>query len=225
MSVSEIRERLSALARKDMVGDCVRALDDLKRSGFEPSVVYDIGACVGQWTKLSRTFWPDATYVLFDAYEPAAFLYGDHERFVGVLGARDNDVVRFYQSDVHVTGNSRYNERNDDAFPESGHVLRSTRSLDSVVRGYGFPKPDLVKIDVHGSEADVLAGATETLASAKALVVEMQSVRYNRGAPLVGETKPKIEEGGWNLFGVYDDNGIDADYVFVRDALESSIGS
>jgi FkbM family methyltransferase len=199
-----------------MTGPCTAIVRDLKNVGVEPGVIYDIGACVGQWTKLARTSWPSSKYVLFEAYEPAAFLYSGEERFIGVLGSRDNEIVKFYQSDEAITGNSRYKERNDDFFPESSYVERSTRSLDSVVESYGFPYPDLVKIDVQGAELDVLRGAAKTIEGAKTLIVEMQGIHYNEGAPLVSETRPIIEDMGWKLFGVYDDNGIDADYVFVR---------
>jgi FkbM family methyltransferase len=211
-----VRDRLSELAQKDMTGEATASVRALKDSGFEPKVIYDIGACVGHWTKLAKSTWHDAKIVMFEAFEPAAFLYGDNEHFIGVLGARDNEIVKFYQNDEHVTGNSYYKERNDDIFPESSYVLRPTRALDSVVESYGFELPDLVKIDVQGAERDVLTGARKTLEHASALIVEMQSVNYNKGAPLVYETKPEIEALGWNFVGKYDDNGIDADYIFRR---------
>jgi FkbM family methyltransferase len=216
LSASENRRRLSELAGLDMTGHCTAIVKDLKDAGVEPGVVYDIGACVGQWTKLARTAWPSSKYVLFEAYEPAAFLFSGEERFVGVLGSRDNEIVKFYQSEEAITGNSYYKERNDEIFPEGSYVERATRSLDSVVESYGFPAPDLIKIDVQGSELDILRGAAKTLESAKALVVEMQGIHYNEGAPLVTETKPIIESMGWKFFGKYDDDGNDADYVFVR---------
>jgi hypothetical protein len=80
-----------------------------------------------------------------------------------------------------------------------------------------FPLPDLVKIDVQGSEQDVIQGGIKTLANANHLIVEMQKVEYNKGAPLVSETLPWIESRGWKCVApLFADNGADGDYGFVR---------
>ncbi len=53
--------------------------------------------------------------------------------------------------------------------------------LDTLVKKYGLPLPDLVKIDVQGAEKDVLDGGWESINAAKHLIVEMQSTEYNLG--------------------------------------------
>ena len=89
--------------------------------------------------------------------------------------------------------------------------------MDSVVRKQGFPLPDLVKIDVQGSERDVMQGGMETIRHAKHLIVEMQHMEYNEGAPLVGETLPWIEANGWTLIAPsFSKNYADSDFGFVR---------
>ena len=46
------------------------------------------------------------------------------------------------------------------------------RSLDSLIADGTVPSPDVVKIDVEGLEADVLAGMSDVLAAKPALAVE-----------------------------------------------------
>ena len=43
-------------------------LKKLKESGFEPKVIYDIGSCVLHWTNKAKQLWPNAKYILFDAF-------------------------------------------------------------------------------------------------------------------------------------------------------------
>ena len=96
-------------------------------------------------------------------------------------------------------------------------MSRATRTLDSVVRERGFALPDLVKIDVQGAERDVIEGGRATLASARHLIVEMQCVEYNEGAPKVDTTLPFITGIGFECVAPkFSDNGPDADYGFVR---------
>jgi FkbM family methyltransferase len=47
--------------------------------------------------------------------------------------------------------------------PESGSVEVATTSLDAFLDKHGWPKIDLIKIDVEGAELNVLAGMTELL--------------------------------------------------------------
>lgn len=193
----------------------------LKNSGFEPKVVYDIGCCVMEFTKTILEIWPTANVVLFDAFDKAEFLYKESglPYHVGVLSDTDGKVVKFYQHDTIPFGNSYYREIGSPSniFPPDSYKMYTTHKLDSVVRDLHFPLPDLVKIDVQGSERDVIQGGLETMKHAKHLIVEMQHIEYNEGAPLVGETLPWIEKNGWQLIAPsFSKNYADSDFGFVR---------
>ena len=41
----------------------------LKSKGFEPQVIYDIGAYQGDWSREIKTIFPNAKFVLFEANE------------------------------------------------------------------------------------------------------------------------------------------------------------
>lgn len=201
----------------------VEYLKDLKKSGFEPRVIYDIGACVLHWTKVARRLWPEAYIIAFDAFEPAEFLWknarmkGNFDYHTGVLSDSDDKEVRFYQNDFCPGGNSYYREIGGSGiFPEDTFLVKKTRTLDSIVVEKGFPLPDLVKMDVQGSEIDILRGGLHTVAHAKHLIVELQHTQYNEGAPLAEESIPLIESWGWRCAApLFQNNGADGDYDFV----------
>jgi FkbM family methyltransferase len=183
---------------------------------FEPKVCYDIGACVLFWTRKANEVWPDSEIVLFDAYEPAEIFYKNHKYHIGVLSNEDNKEVKFYQHDYLIAGNSYYKE-NTRVYTDDMGVVKKTRTLDSVIKEKNLPLPDLIKIDVQGAELDILNGAELALSNCKYLIVELQSVQYNLGAPLAPTTIKYLEDKGWECIArKFSDNGPDADYCFVN---------
>jgi FkbM family methyltransferase len=216
----EVRNRLTELTNLrelNFFKDHVKYLRKLKSEGLEPKVIYDIGSCVLHWTNEAKNIWSDSKYVLFDAFEPAEFLYEGYDYHIGVL-SDSNKTVEWWQNDMMPGGNSYYREiGRTDFFTDGMSTVRPTKTLDEVVRERGFPKPDFIKIDVQGCELDILKGATETLKSVKDLVVELQHTEYNKGAPQVQESLPFIESLGFKcVYPMFAYNGPDADYHFRR---------
>lgn len=187
---------------------------------FIPLVCYDIGSAVLHWTRHAEEVWPETTVYLFDAFDPAEILYKNHNYTMGVLSDIDNKEVRFYQNDLYFGGNSYYREigyNYGSMFPENNYLIKRTRSLDSIVKEKNYPYPDLIKIDVQGAELDILKGASDVLSHAQYLIVELQNVEYNKGAPTVDITKPYLESIGWTCIAEkFSDNGPDADYCFIN---------
>ena len=230
MKPERLRAHLEQLSiRGHLPRDHFRYLRWVKRKmGFEPKVIYDIGASMLHWTTGARELWPDAEVILFDGFEAAECVYARHRHWLGVLSDRDGRQVQWYENEVYPAGNSYYRElpcAKGDLFPLGTHAVRTARTLDSVVREHGFPPPDLVKIDVQGGERDVVAGGAETLRSAQRLIVEMQHAVYNDGAPMAADTLPWIESQGWYCdAALFSNNGPDGDYGFVRpEALKPGI--
>jgi hypothetical protein len=226
----EYIDNLQNYLRKLSNHDCIPMnhklyLMKLKESGFEPKVIYDIGSCVLHWTKFAKILWPDAKFILFDAFAPAEFLYieENYDYNIGVLSNRDNSVVKFYQNDLLPGGNSYYREigcDNGKYFPEDIYLELVTKKLDTVVKEMGFPLPDFVKIDVQGAEIDIIQGGLETLSHAQRMIVELQHIEYNQGAFVANESLPIIESLGWNCDApLFQNNGPDGDYSFVKSSL------
>ena len=192
-------------------------LRTMERCGIKPKVIYDIGACVLHWTRSAKTVWPEAEYILFDAFGEAEFLYKDYQHHIGVLGDIDGREVKWYQNELIPNGNSYYKENNDGIFPEDKFTMKCLSTLDAVVKARNFPLPDLIKIDVQGAELDVLKGASEILRHTKHLIVELQHVDYNRGALQFSESIPIIEKMGFKLITpLFASNGPDGDYHFMN---------
>jgi hypothetical protein len=59
--------------------------------------------------------------------------------------------------------------------------------LDSCVLKHKFPQPDWIKLDVQGSELDILAGGSKCFSFAQFVLCEVPLVPYNLGAPNLSE--------------------------------------
>jgi hypothetical protein len=73
-------------------------------------------------------------------------------------------------------------------------------------------------ISKSGAELDILKGAKETLKSCQHLILELQSVEYNKGAPLKTEVIDYLHLTGFDLVNTepFCNAGPDADYHFVK---------
>lgn len=226
-----VRQRLRELRNMDLLPQKHKDyLVSINNGGIKPKVVYDIGACVLHWTDFARTVWPDATFVAFEAMRETEFLYTE-SGMPYVCGAplyhTDGLEMEFHQNLTHPGGNSLYKENNK--FSQMADILynnenvqkKLTATLDTVVAHFNFPPPDLIKIDVQGAELDVLKGGINTLMKCRDLILEMQHVEYNKGAPqavdvvsfLLSIGFVPVGEGAFNV------GDVDGDYHFVNSAL------
>jgi FkbM family methyltransferase len=201
----------------------------MKSTGIEPKVVYDIGACVLHWTNKAKEVWPDALIIPMEAMDEVAELYcekGIEQWVSGCILSDREEEVEFYENLEHPGGNSLFKENNqlsplaDQLFPEEKKVKRPARTLDQVVEMMLFPLPDMIKMDIQGAELKVLKGATRTLKNCKHLILELQHVDYNFGAPKAQEVIEYLKTIGFEMVGhgmfCGSELGVDGDYHFIR---------
>jgi FkbM family methyltransferase len=194
----------------------------LWKMNIKPKVVYDIGACVLHWTREAVNVWYDAAFFAFEAMPESEDIFKHYgvPYNIGVLGNKDGKKVTFHQSTEHPGGNSIYeeNEKLVPAQPVRESKTYIMRTLDSVVEERKFPLPDLIKMDVQGAELSILKGAEKTLKNCKDLILELQKVEYNVGAPLKDEVIKYLSSIGFELVssGPFSDNGPDGDYHFRK---------
>ena len=215
-------ERLRQLASVRMLPEVHASY--LKRMNIKPSVVYDIGACVLHWTMCAKDAWPYARFFVFEAMDGPEAIFqeqGLHYN-MGVLSNVDGKEIPFYQNTEHPAGNSYYRENVELSpaaaflFNDANMVMKTTMTLDTVVKEKGFLPPDLIKMDVQGAELDVLHGARNTLKTCKDLILELQNFEYNVGAPMKDVVIDYLDTIGFRIAGIISEDNIQGDYHFTR---------
>ena len=199
------------------------SLGRLAERGFRPATVLDIGAYDGEWTRSVKALFPAARFVMVEAlagkkeelrWVAEAFPGGQVEVLIALLGAEQRQRVPFH---VMETGSSVYEEQT--TFPRQAVELPMTR-LDRLLTEIAAPA--LMKIDVQGSELDVLAGAGALVEAVEVLILECAILGYNKGAPQLTEVLVRLEEAGFLPYDIADlTRGLGGilfhfDMVFVR---------
>jgi FkbM family methyltransferase len=214
------QDRYSRISKeRQLHSNNIEYLRNLKASGFEPKVIYDIGANFLHWTHEAEEIWPDAEIILFEAFDKLKYLYDadGYMYHIGLLSNSDTKEVKFYYSDEYPGGNSYFKEYNDAVFPEDRYMVMKTERLDTIVSKYRLPLPDLVKISVQGSERDIIEGGINTIGHAKHLITKLQTSNYNLNAPFAQECIPYIESHGWKCIApLFCNYGPDGNYGFTR---------
>jgi FkbM family methyltransferase len=168
---------------------------------MSPKVIYDIGAHQGNWTSETAKIFPSAQFFLFEANpsNESHLSRLSESRFIVTLSDKDGQRREFFTPKVGSnTGSSLYKAQSIDFDRENLRVISvDTRTLESFVRERKVPAPDFMKLDVQGSELDVLRGAGGLLSNCSALIAEVSLVQGNEGAPDPGDLINGIRDLGF----------------------------
>ncbi len=155
-----------------------KALTRLTRDGM---TVYDVGTYIGFFTLLLSRAVGDSGRVI--ALEPNPETYRRLNRNLR-LNHREN-VRTLMLAAADKSGRELFQTAKNEQSPEA-HLVTSasvpesdpapkleveTVALDDLVFGRGFPRPDLLKIDVEESEVRVLAGMKRILAQCRPIII------------------------------------------------------
>lgn len=152
---------------------------------FTPKSILDIGAHLGVFYKSAVVQFPSAYFYLIEANplceEELKKLNVDY--YIGPV-SDSVKTVKFYTNtdDVYTTGASIYRE-NTHHFSDEKLIVNEyvTTTLDILLHDKQF---DLIKLDVQGSELDVIRGGVQMVSQCKGLIVELSLTEYNHNAPM-----------------------------------------
>jgi FkbM family methyltransferase len=149
----------------------------LKRFGFAPKHILDIGANHGLWTREALRFFPDARYTLV---EPQDYLKADIQDLID----RGSKIqwINAGASDRPGTLLFTITERDDScSFAYSEEQARTAgfkqttvpvKTMNEIAELVGGDLPEMVKIDAEGLDLKVLAGASDLLGKTDIFLVE-----------------------------------------------------
>jgi FkbM family methyltransferase len=172
-----------------------------KNKGIDFNNVLDIGACNGSWSLLVKSIFPEANILMVEANndkEQILKKIGNYK--IALLSSEADKEVNYYKSiSSDASGNSIYLENTNYKFiPER----RITTTLKLIV-----PKDadyDLIKMDVQGSELDVIKGGLDIIKKSKFLLLELQIFEYNKDAPMLSEVLIFLKKINFDLVDVFD---------------------
>ena len=178
-------------------------LENARKNGFHPKTVIDIGAFVGDWSRMAASIFPSARFFMIDGNpqheeflrKAQGEIAAQSEWAIVLLGPEKKEDVVFYQL---ASGSSVLPELTT---YERSQVRLPMGTLDHFFDSRPCELPVLLKLDVQGFELEVLRGGPKTLAVAELVILETSLLPYNEGAPLFSEVIAFMADAG---FAVYD---------------------
>lgn len=196
-----LRERL---ARRLGVPEIPAALERLKQCGFQPRLIFDVGAYRGDFARDALRVWPGCRIACFEALEARveelngwAATSPNIAVFPCLVGAATRDAVPL---NISETASSILSEHISQNFQQRAYQMRS---IDDVIAAkFAAEAPDLLKIDVQGYELEVLKGAERTLPGIGAILVEVNLLDIHRDVPLIDEVIGWLAERHWAVYDI-----------------------
>ena len=186
--------------------------------------VLDIGAYEGHWAKLFTSIYPDANVLMIEANKEKEKTLKEIGNYrIALLGEKDNETVDYYKClDGVPTGNGIYQENTEFKFtPEKRRTITLPTLLGSEK---GF---DLIKMDVQGSELNIIKGALPIIKKTKYLLLELQTFQYNKGAPQIEEVVSYLHGLNFGFVDLFDlmysnNHLIQVDGLFINKGIDES---
>ncbi len=200
-----------------LLGTSEPAVQAMLRGLLRPGMtVYDIGANVGFLSMVAaRLVGSSGSVVCFEPLPANARqlehnaelnLFGHVSVHCVAVGSR-NTTARFVTSAEPTWG--RLAGLPGEVAGRTGEIEVPVRTLDSLIEERPLPRPDLIKIDVEGAEADVLRGARQLISSARPLllielhgtnaVVDEELRKLSYRSYVIGSTT-EIPEAPWDAY-------------------------
>jgi FkbM family methyltransferase len=198
--------RLHLAISNKYFGDDISGLRGLKKRGFTPSIIFDVGASYGIWSNAVSKVFPRANYYLFEPlvdHLPVYRKYLDvvlamHANFhvhQVAVGNRSGRIEMYTEPGMY--GSTALDMSDCEMFkPLEVPMVR----LDDAIKELKLPVPQLMKIDIQGGELAVLEGFTEHLREVEVLLLETWLVRgYGAQTPTLLELCNWLRDYGFHL--------------------------
>jgi FkbM family methyltransferase len=206
----------------------------LTKLGYQPQVVFDVGASNSGWSYYIHKVLPAAEFYLF---EPLVDHVPDYQGLMTetlrvfsnfhlqkyALGEEDSLVTINVFADPASSTTLTLGEGAPDTVPVTVPMLR----LDSARSQFALPQPQVIKIDTQGNELSILKGAVQTLPKVEVLLLECWLHRgYGSQTPLLTEIAQWLLPFNFRLWDVSEPYRNQAgelvtlDCVFVKASLD-----
>lgn len=182
--------------------------------------ILDIGANDGFWYLQNRNTYPLCEFTLIDANEynePKLKSLGV-EYYIACLSDTEKEVDFYTVKDNLTSTGASYYKENSQYFSEDKiQIIKvKTKTLDSLFPNKNF---DVIKIDVQGSELDIIRGGMRIFKEARKVIMEIpiDGIEYNIGAPKRQEYFEIMKELGFTRYQSIENlGGVHEDFIFEK---------
>lgn len=175
----------------------------VKRRGLEIKTAVDAGAAEGWFARELREIYPGVQVLCIEPREgaqPALRALATEMPGVTVAQTLVGDkegTVDFYE---HAEQSSMLADARGDMGKKVTHPVDT---IDHLIAKFRLPPPDLLKLDLQGAELMALAGASEAMRTAQAVMLEASFIPIYQGQPIFAEVVAFLHERQFRLYDIF----------------------
>ncbi|MVN20621.1 FkbM family methyltransferase [Mucilaginibacter arboris] len=199
----------------------------LKKLGYQPKLVLDIGAYEGNWANLFLTVFPEAKIMMVEGQESKRGLLNQKtvankqlDFNISLLGSAEKEI----NFNIYDTASSVLKEHNETG---AKIEIRTLTTLDKLIANTPFAQPDFIKIDTQGFELEILKGAEQTIQLAQFILLEVSMIDIYKDCPLAAEVMAFMQTKGFVLYDIcslmrrpLDKALFQSDFLFIKESAE-----
>ena len=192
-----------------------------------PKTILDIGAHEGKWSLIAKEIFPESNIFMIEANEDKYdILKKTLIPFdIALLGDKENKYVDYYKTRyIFDTGNSIFRENTEFFNNSNSYVVKlPMNTLQNVINKNNIKNIDFIKMDVQGSELNILKGSPKLLKTVKYILIETQLVNYNHKSPKFNEIFKFMYKNGYvidDIFQIHYNKSSkiqEIDFLFIKD--------
>jgi FkbM family methyltransferase len=148
----------------------------LKKFGFDPKHILDVGANHGNWTREAAQYFPRARYTLIEPQNELKSHIQDlldagfQVQWINAGASDRTGVLPLFIAQADHSSTFLQSPRTESESVRKVEV--PVRTLNEIVASSGLPIPEMVKIDAEGLDLRVLAGASELIGKTEIFLAE-----------------------------------------------------
>lgn len=199
-------------------GDMEFLLESLKRQGFSPNSILDVGANQGEWSRTAKAIFPSARCFLI---EPQIEMQPDLDKFcqdfpesrwlLAGAGAEIGELTLTVWDDLAGSSFLPSQTNPDTANQRTVPIV----TIDQLLNDQKLSMPQLVKLDIQGYELEALKGATQLFGQVEVFILEVSLFAFLPGQPIFDQVIAFMRDRSYL---VYDFPG------FSRRPLDRALG-
>ncbi len=192
------------LSKGQIAGDMNLYLAGVKKRGFNPKVILDLGAHKAVWSYEAAKYFNSATFYLLEPQEELVsylnhFFENHKGKYILAGVGSKNDTLKLSIWD-DLAGSSFLNSHEIN----SGKPTRSlpVYSIDHLIESGQIEVPNLCKIDIQGFELEALKGAKSILGKTEMFIIESSTFEFTPDQPILHEIIHFMAQNGYVIYDI-----------------------